>query len=140
MADLMPPKSYARISVGLKLPKLIQIQLDSFERLKQQGLGSLFNEISPIESYNKDLRLYFPSEDPKSKEFGLHYWFEEPKNTLEECLERDLTYASPFFVSVLLDGNNGEKIKNDLFLGDFPEMTEKGTFIINGLNVLSFLN
>jgi len=132
MADLMPPKSYAWTTVGLKLPKLIQIQLDSFERLKQQGLGSLFNEISPIESYNKDLRLYFPSEDPKSKEFGLSYWFEEPKNTLEECLERDLTYACPFFVSVLLEGNRGEKMKTDLFLGDFPEMTEKGTFIING--------
>jgi len=132
MADLMPPKSYARIPVGLGMPKLIQVQLDSFKRLKEEGLVSLFNEISPIESYNKDLQLYFPSEDPKSKEFNLRYWFEPPKYSLEECLERDLTYSSPLYVSVLLDGVNSEKIKQDLFLGDFPEMTDKGTFIING--------
>ena len=132
MADVMPPKSYARIPVGLELPKLIQVQLDSFIRLKEEGLGTLFNEISPIESYNKDLRLYFPSDDPKSQEFDLRYWFEPPKNTLEECLERDLTYSSPLYVSVLLDGVNSEKIRQELFLGDFPEMTEKGTFVING--------
>ena len=132
MADLMPPKSYARIPVGLDMPKLIQVQLDSFQRLKAEGLTSLFNEISPIESYNKDLRLYFPSDDPLAKEFELKYWFEPPKYSLEECLERDLTYASPLYVSVLLDGVNSEKIKQDLFLGDFPEMTEKGTFVING--------
>ena len=125
MADLMPPKSYARIPVGLDMPKLIQVQLDSFQRLKAEGLTSLFNEISPIESYNKDLRLYFPSDDPLAKEFELKYWFEPPKYSLEECLERDLTYASPLYVSVLLDGVNSEKIKQDLFLGDFPEMTEK---------------
>jgi len=132
MADVMPPKSYARIPVGLGMPKLIQVQLDSFQRLKEEGLASLFNEISPIESYNKDLQLYFPSNDPKSKEFDLRYRFDTPKYSLEECLERDLTYSSPLYVSVLLDGVNSEKIKQELFLGDFPEMTEKGTFIING--------
>ncbi len=133
MTDLMPPKTYARIPVGLDLPQLIQVQLDSFERLKAEGLGALFNEISPIESYVNDLRLHFPSETPLSQEFGLKYWFEAPKNTIEECLERDLTYACPLYVSVLLEGNDmAEKVKQDLFLGDFPEMTPKGTFIING--------
>ncbi|MCJ7693961.1 MAG: DNA-directed RNA polymerase subunit beta, partial [Anaerolineaceae bacterium] len=132
MADLLPPKSYARFSVGLDLPKLIQIQLDSFQRLKSEGLGSLFNEISPIESYNKDLRLYFPSDEPVAKEFELSYWFDKPKNSLEECIERDLTYSCPLYVSVLLDGSGGEKQKSDIFLGDFPEMTPKGTFVING--------
>ena len=132
MAELLPPKSYARINVGFDLPKLIQVQLDSFQRLKSEGLGSLFNEISPIESYSKDLRLYFPSDDPNYKDFGLSYWFENPKNNIEECLERDLTYASPLYVSVLLEGAGLEMKKQDIFLGDFPEMTEKGTFIING--------
>ena len=133
MTELMTPKNYARIPVGLALPDLIEVQIDSFKRLKSEGLGSLFNEISPIVSYGGDLRLHFPSDTEIGKEFGLEYWFEEPKNTIEECLERDLTYASPLYVSVLLDGaESSDKIKHDLFLGDFPEMTPKGTFIING--------
>ncbi len=133
MTDLMPPKNYARIPVGLELPQLIQVQLDSFQRLKDEGLGSLFNEISPIISYGNELRLHFPSDTPLAKQFDLKYWFEPPKNTVEECLERDLTYACPLYVSVLLDGNElGEKQRQELFLGDFPEMTQKGTFIING--------
>ena len=133
MAELMPTKSYRRIPVGLDLPKLIQVQLDSFDRLKREGFYGLFAEISPIESYNKGMQLYFPSNDEVSKEWELKFWYEDPKNTIEECLERDLTYASPLYVSVLLKGKEvPEPIKQDLFLGDFPEMTPKGTFIING--------
>lgn len=133
MAELLPTKSYRRIPVGLELPKLIQVQMDSFLRLKREGFTQLFGEISPIESYNKGMQLYFPSDDEISKEWDLKYWFEDPKNTIEECLERDLTYASPLYVSVLLKGKEvPEPIKSDLFLGDFPEMTPKGTFIING--------
>jgi len=133
MTDLMPPKNYARIPVGLELPQLIQVQLDSFQRLKNEGLGSLFNEISPITSYGNELRLHFPSDSQIAKDFDLKYWFEPPKNTVEECLERDLTYACPLYVSVLLEGNEfSEKQRQELFLGDFPEMTPKGTFIING--------
>ncbi len=133
MADLLPTKSYARIKTGLPLPKLIQVQMDSFERLKREGFNHLFAEISPIESYNQGMQLYFPCDDDVSKEWGLKYWFEEPKNTIEECLERDLTYASPLYVSVVLKGKEiREPIRQELFLGDFPEMTPKGTFIING--------
>jgi DNA-directed RNA polymerase subunit beta len=133
MAELLPTKSYRRIPVGLELPKLIQVQMDSFNRLKREGFHGLFAEISPIESYNKGMQLYFPSGDDFSKEWDLKYWFDEPKNTIEECLERDLTYASPLYVTVLLKGKEiPEPIRQDLFLGDFPEMTPKGTFIING--------
>jgi DNA-directed RNA polymerase subunit beta len=133
MADLLPTKSYRRIPVGLELPQLIQVQMDSFARLKQDGFYGLFAEISPIESYNKGMQLYFPADDAISKEWGLKYWYEEPTNTIEECLERDLTYSSPLYVTVLLKGKEvTEPIKQDLFLGDFPEMTPKGTFIING--------
>jgi len=125
--------SYARIPVKLDLPNLIETQLDSFERLKIDGLGDLLHEISPIESYNKGMKLYFPSRGAESKQWGLQYWFGDPKHTIEECVERDLTFARPLYVSVLLAGPDvPEPIKQDIFLGDFPEMTEKGTFIING--------
>ncbi|HEX7974930.1 MAG TPA: DNA-directed RNA polymerase subunit beta [Anaerolineales bacterium] len=133
MATLLPSKSYARIDVKLPLPDLIEVQLESFERLKVEGLVDLFNELSPIESYNKGMKLYFPGNTPESQQWGLTYWFGEPKHSIEECVERDLTYASPLYVSVLLAGPDvPEPIKQDIFLGDFPEMTEKGTFIING--------
>jgi DNA-directed RNA polymerase subunit beta len=132
MASL-PRKNYARIPVQLDLPNLIDIQLDSFERLKKEGLGDLFHEVSPIESYNKGMKLFFPSRSPEAKQWGLKYWFGDPKHSIEECVERDLTFASPLYVSVLLAGTDvPEPIKQDIFLGDFPEMTEKGTFIING--------
>ena len=133
MASSLPQKNYARIPVNLGLPNLIEVQLDSFERLKREGLGDLFHEISPIESYNKGMKLYFPSRGPESKQWGLKYWFGDPKHSIEECVERDLTYASPLYISVLLAGPDvPEPIKQDIFLGDFPEMTDKGTFIING--------
>ena len=133
MANDLPSKSYARIDVELDLPDLIEVQIDSFERLKSEGLADLFHELSPIESYNKGMKLYFPGNTKEAMDWWLTYWFGEPKHTIEECVERDLTYASPLYVSVLLAGNDiPEPIKQDIFLGDFPEMTEKGTFIING--------
>ncbi len=129
----LPRKNYARIPVKLDLPNLIDIQLDSFARLKKEGLGDLFHEVSPIESYNKGMKLFFPSRSPEAKQWGLKYWFGDPKHSIEECVERDLTYAMPLYVSVLLAGADvPEPIKQDIFLGDFPEMTDKGTFIING--------
>jgi DNA-directed RNA polymerase subunit beta len=133
MANELPSKSYARIDVKLPLPDLIEVQIESFERLKREGLADLFNELSPIESYNKGMKLYFPSDTDEARQWNLTYWFGEPKHSIEECVERDLTYASPLYVSVLLAGADvPEPIKQDIFLGDFPEMTEKGTFIING--------
>ncbi len=133
MNSAMPVKSYARIHSILDIPNLIQIQKDSFQRLKDQDLSDLFTEISPIESYTGGIKLYFPSNSPEVEGFDLKYWFEDPKYSIEECIERDLTYASPMYVSVLLAGPEiPEPIKQDIFLGDFPEMTDKGTFIING--------
>jgi DNA-directed RNA polymerase subunit beta len=133
MASSLPRKNYARIPVQLGLPNLIEVQLDSFERLKKEGLGDLLHEVSPIESYNKGMKLYFPSRSPESKQWNLKYWFGDPKHTIEECVERDLTYSCPLYISVLLAGTEiPEPIKEDIFLGDFPEMTDKGTFIING--------
>ncbi|MDH3942647.1 MAG: DNA-directed RNA polymerase subunit beta [Anaerolineae bacterium] len=126
-------KNYSRIPTNLPLPDLIEVQLNSFVHLKKEGLDDLFHEISPIESYNKGMKLYLPSRTPEAEQWGLTYWFEEPKHTPEECMERDLTYSSPLYLSVLLAGPEvPEPIKQEIFLGDFPEMTPKGTFIING--------
>ena len=133
MPITLPVKSYARIPKIFNLPDLIEVQLDSFQRLKSENLADLFHEVSPIESYNKGMKLVFPSKSQESKDFDLKFWFGEPKHSIEDCIERDLTYASPLYVSVLLMGSEvPEPIKQDIFLGDFPEMTEKGTFIING--------
>jgi len=93
-----------------------------------------FNEISPIESFNGNLRLYFPGNSAEAAEFGLDYWFEEPKYPEEVCLERDITFAAPLYVRVALVNRavGDEVVTSDIFMGDFPMMTEKGTFIING--------
>jgi len=133
MANNLPSKSYARIAVNFPLPELIEVQLDSFRRLKEEGLSDLFHEISPIESYNKGMKLYFPSRTEEAEQWDLRFWFGESKHTVEECVERDLTYSTPLYMSVLLIGPDvPEPIKQDIFLGDFPEMTDKGTFVING--------
>ncbi len=134
MASDMPnKKSYARIPDLFELPDLIEVQMDSFRRLKSEGLSDLFDEISPIESYNKGMKLYFPGRSPEAQQFNLRYWFGDPKHSIDECVEKDLTYASPLYVSVLLAGPEiPEPIRQEIFLGDFPEMTEKGTYIING--------
>jgi len=133
MTSFLGQKWYSRIPDVFPLPKLIEVQLDSFAWLRREGLSELFEEISPITSYNGGMKLFFPSSSQESKEFELKYWFEDPKHDIEECVERDLTFAAPLYISVLLAGPEvPEPIKQDIFLGDFPLMTEKGTFIVNG--------
>ncbi|MEK6222710.1 MAG: hypothetical protein N2D54_10740, partial [Chloroflexota bacterium] len=95
MLKKRPIKSYSRISVKLPLPNLIETQLKSFERLKAIGLGDLFHEVSPIESYNKGMKLFFPSRTQEAEQWGLTYWFDKPKYTVDECIERDLTFSTP---------------------------------------------
>ena len=133
MAKSIGRKSYARVSDVHELPPLIEVQLNSFRRFQTKGVGELFNEISPIESFNGNLKLYFPSNTPESEQFGLNYWFEEPNYDEDECLERDLTFSSPMHVKVaLINDETGEVIVSEIFMGDFPLMTQNGTFIING--------
>lgn len=134
MQRLLEAKSYARTRDVLGLPSLIEIQLQSFEWFIQNGLAELFDEISPIESFNGNLKLYFPGNSSESREFDLKYWLEEPKYTEEVCLERDIDYAAPLYVRVaLVNHEAGDQVViSDIFLGNFPLMTENGTFIING--------
>jgi DNA-directed RNA polymerase subunit beta len=121
-------KSYARIPNVFELPRLIQVQLDSFHWFQLEGLQELFEEISPIVSFNKNLELHFGS-TPGEEGF----WFGEPKYSELVCRERDMTYAAPLWVRVrLVNRETGEVTSQNVFMGDFPLMTENGTFIING--------
>ena len=117
--------SFARIPDIRTMPGLIQIQLDSFEWFKKDGLRELFEEISPIEDFTgKNLSLEFivPPEP-----------FGKPKYGEDECRDRDATYSAPLNVKArLINKETGEIIEKDIFMGDFPLMTKEGTFIING--------
>ena len=134
MTNNLGCKSYARISDVHHLPDLIEVQLNSFKRFQEVGLRELFDEISPIVSYGGTLELHFPGFDQRmNEEFGLDYRFEEPKYTEKECLERDITYAAPLHVKVMLYNREiDQPMVQEIFMGDFPIMTEGGTFIING--------
>jgi DNA-directed RNA polymerase subunit beta len=117
--------SFARIPDIRPMPSLIQVQIDSFEWFKREGLKELFAEISPIEDFtNKNLKLEFIIPDDP---------FGEPKYTEDQCRERDATYAAPLYVKARLTyKETGEIQEKDIFMGDFPLMTMEGTFIING--------
>ncbi|MGD8857648.1 MAG: DNA-directed RNA polymerase subunit beta, partial [Chloroflexota bacterium] len=128
-----PVKSYARTTDPLELPTLIDVQINSFNTFIADGMRELFEEISPIESFSGDLKLYFPGENKDLDGFDLQYRFEEPKYSVEECVERDMSYAAPLYVRVVLHNAAEDSfIESDIFMGDFPLMTPAGTFIING--------
>ena len=134
MSDYYNVKNYARVPDTEQLPSLIEIQSSAFEWFIREGLVELFDEINPIESFNGNLKLYFPGNIPEAEQFGLKYWFEEPKYSQEQCIERDMSYAAPLYVRVaLVNREEGDQVTvSDIFLGDFPLMTDKGTFIVNG--------
>jgi len=111
------------------------VQLDSFDWLIEHGLRELFDEITPIESFNKNLELHFPGIRNKQMcdEFDLRFWLGDPKYSEAECVERDMTYARPLYVKTLLyNKEQDQPIVREIFFGDFPWMTQNGTFIING--------
>ena len=114
--------SYARIDEVLNMPNLIEVQQNSYRWFLETGLQELFRDISPIQDFTGNLVLEF-----------VGYSLGEPKYSEEESKERDVTYAAPLRVKVrLLNKETGEVNETDVFMGDFPKMTEKGTFTING--------
>jgi DNA-directed RNA polymerase subunit beta len=136
--------SFAKISEPLEVPRLLALQTDSFDwlignekwkaKVEQQladgrtdvssksGLTEIFEEISPIEDFSGTMSLSFA--EPR---------FEPPKNSVDECKDRDVTYAAPLFVTAEFMNNETGEIKSQtVFMGDFPLMTDKGTFVING--------
>ena len=119
--------SFATLSESLELPDLIAVQRDSFEWFLKDGLKEAFEDISPIKGFSDDLQLELEF-DPDDEDLCP-----KPKFTVAECRERDMTYASPVFVRArFLNKPTGEIKEQVVFMGDFPKMTEKGTFIING--------
>ncbi|MFS0638069.1 DNA-directed RNA polymerase subunit beta [Mesobacillus foraminis] len=115
-------RSYARISEVLDLPNLIEIQTASYQWFLDEGLREMFQDISPIEDFTGNLSLEF-----------IDYSLAEPKYPVEESKERDVTYSAPLRVKVrLVNKETGEVKDQDVFMGDFPLMTETGTFVING--------
>ena len=114
--------SYAKIKEVLDMPNLIEIQTNSNDSFLRKGFQEIFKDISPIQDFTGNLVLSFES-------FSLG----EPKYDVEECKERDVTYSAPLRVSVrLINRETGEIKEQEVFMGDFPLMTETGTFIING--------
>lgn len=115
--------TYSRIDEVLEMPNLIEVQKDSYQWFLDEGLKEVFEDISPITDYNGNLVLEFV-------DFRLD---SEPKYTIPECKERDTTYAAPMRVKTRLRNKEVDEVKEqELFMGDFPLMTDTGTFIING--------
>jgi DNA-directed RNA polymerase subunit beta len=134
LADGAARHSFARIAEVAPIPNLIKVQRDSFDWFLREGLKELFAEISPIQDFtsrNMDLELAVPGPDGEPG-----YSFGTPKMNEDECREHDLTFAAPLKVRMRLkikSGENAGEIKEqDIFMGDFPLMTDNGTFIING--------
>ena len=115
--------SFAKINEVLDMPNLIEVQKNSYQWFLEEGLREVFDETAAITDYNGNLVLDF-----------IGYRLEEtPKYTVEECKERDVTYAAPLYVRVrLLNKETGEIKESEVFMGDFPLMTHSGTFVING--------
>ncbi len=115
-------RSFAKIPDILEVPNLIAIQRDSFDWFLKEGLKETFRDISPIEDFTGNLAI----------DFG-NYEFGDPNYTVDECKEKDMTFSAPLFVDVqFINKETGEIKEQQVFMGDFPLMTERGTFIING--------
>jgi DNA-directed RNA polymerase subunit beta len=114
-------KSYARIADVHPLPRLIDVQLRSFNWFTEDGLRELFEETFPIKSYNGKTRLEL-----------LDYRFEEPPYDEQECRVMDVTFSAPLHIRAALVNEQGERLEQDVYMGNFPLMTENATFIING--------
>jgi DNA-directed RNA polymerase subunit beta len=115
-------RTYARINEVLEVPNLIEIQQKSYQWFLDEGLREMFQDISPIQDFTGNLVLEF-----------IDYSLGEPKYSVDESKERDVTYAAPLRVKVrLINKETGEVKEQEVFMGDFPLMTETGTFIING--------
>ena len=115
-------RSFAKIPDVMDVPNLIAIQIDSFEWFKKEGLAQAFADVCPIENGSKDMCV----------EFGKHE-FGDPKYSVDECKEKDVSYQAPLFVDIrFINRETGEIKEQNVFMGDFPLMTPRGTFIING--------
>ncbi|WP_129736014.1 DNA-directed RNA polymerase subunit beta [Massilimicrobiota timonensis] len=115
-------RNYSRISGSLELPNLVEIQTNSYEWFKNEGIKEVFNDVYPISNFNETLTLEF-----------VDCRFDEPKYSVDEAKDRDANYSAPIRATLrLVNNGTGEIKENEVFMGDFPLMTDAGTFIING--------
>ncbi len=119
--------SFGNIDETLELPDLIAVQRESFVWLLEEGLAETFRDISPIKDFSETLQLELEF-DPNDEDLRP-----PPKFSVEECKEKDMTYSAPIFVRArFMNSNTGEIKEQTVFMGDFPMMTDRGTFVING--------
>ncbi len=119
--------SFGNIDETLELPDLIAVQRKSFRWLLEEGLAETFRDISPIKDFSETLQLELEF-DPNDEDLRP-----PPKFSVEECKEKDMTYSAPIFVRArFMNSNTGEIKEQTVFMGDFPMMTDRGTFVING--------
>ena len=115
-------RNYSRISGSLELPNLVEIQTNSYKWFKEVGIKEVFDDIYPITNFNETLSLEF-----------VDCAFDEPKYSVNESKDRDANYAAPIRATLrLINSGTGEIKEQEVFMGDFPLMTDSGTFIING--------
>ena len=129
MARTVAPErfSFGNLDEVLELPDLIAIQRESFEWFLRRGLIEIFEDISPIKDFTETLQLELEF-DPDDEDLRP-----PPKFSVEECKEKDMTFSAPIFVRArFMNSATGEIKEQTVFMGDFPMMTDKGTFIING--------
>ena len=114
--------TFAKLEEVLPLPDLIAIQRESFQWLLDEGIKEVLEEVTPIRDFTEQFELYFKK-----------HHFNDSKHSEEECKDKDITYAKPLFVQAeFINTSTGEIKEQEVFMGDFPVMTERGTFIING--------
>ncbi|MEM9654604.1 MAG: DNA-directed RNA polymerase subunit beta, partial [Actinomycetota bacterium] len=119
--------SFGNLDEALQLPDLIAVQRDSFRWFLEQGLADAFQDISPIKDFTETLQLELEF-DPHDEDLKPY-----PKFSVEECKEKDMTYSAPIFVRArFINATTGEIKEQTVFMGDFPMMTDNGTFVING--------
>lgn len=115
-------KNYSRVSGSLELPNLVEIQTNSYKWFKEEGIKEVFNDVYPISNFNETMTLEF-----------VDCHFDKPKYSADESKDRDAIYSAPIRANLrLINNGTGEIVENEVFMGDFPLMTDSGTFIING--------
>ena len=114
--------SFAKLEEPLALPDLVAIQKESFDQLLNEGIKEVLDEVSPIEDFTEQFQLYFGNHEFRAQKFSE-----------EECRDKDITFSRPLFVeATFVNKVTGEIKEQEVFMGDFPMMTSRGTFIING--------
>ena len=126
-------KSYNRYRNKYELPSLISIQLDSYQELKDNGIQQVFKDISQISSKDGRYTIHLPDESAFAKEHNLSWRLDPPRYSVQECIEKRMTYSCSLIADILLvDNLTGQEWTSEIYFGELPQMTAYGSFIISG--------